>query len=367
MKINKIIYFALAFAMLNACKKEEDPEPEPDDDSYTVPSTYNFTNVSYTGQTQRMSMLTEMTTLMKTTNTSGVSVDAQTLKNMFRNYGNPFSNSDLNTSGKNLISKCFSLDTNYFLAYMDSLALCSMSMVPGSNGVAGVVVSPSDPNKKYLFNERGVEITQLIEKGLMGSVFYYQSMDIYFSDARIGDHVDNTTVTPGEGTDMEHHWDEGFGYFGAPIDFPTNTTGMIYWAKYSNTVDAILGTNNTLMNAFRTGRAAISNDDYPTKNTQRDIIRSTWEEVVAATVIHYYNEALANFTDDAVRNHTLSEALAFLRDLKYSPVKIITNQQIADIEAMIGNNFYNVTVGGINNAKDALSTIYGLDSVKDNL
>jgi hypothetical protein len=104
-----------------------------------------------------------------------------------------------------------------------------------------------------------------------------------------------------------------------------------------------------------------------TKFTQRDIIRTTWEKVCAASVIHYYNEALTNFTDDALRNHTLSEALAFLKCLKYSPVKIMTNLEIVQIEAMIGNNFYNVTINGINNAKDALSTIYSLDSVKDNL
>jgi hypothetical protein len=103
------------------------------------------------------------------------------------------------------------------------------------------------------------------------------------------------------------------------------------------------------------------------KFTQRDIIRTSLEKVCAAVVIHYYNEALADFADDALRNHTLSEATAFLRSMKYSPVKIITNAEISQIEAMIGNNFYNVTIVGINNAKDALSTIYNLDSVKDNL
>jgi hypothetical protein len=366
MKIKYITAILAFISFIASCKREPDPEPI-DDGGIVVPTTYNFTNVNYSGQTQRISMLSEMTTLMKTGNTSGTTVDANVLKNMFRNSGNPFTLSDLNTSGKNLICKCFYLDTTYFLNYMDSLALCSISSVPGSNGTAGVVVSPSDNTKKYLFNERGIEITQLIEKGLMGGVFYYQSLAVYFSDDKIGNHIDNTTVTAGSGTTMEHHWDEGFGYFGAPIDFPTNTTGMVYWAKYSNTVNASLGTNITLMNAFIAGRFAISNGDMTAKFTQRDIIRSNWEKVCAASVIHYYNEALANLTDDAVRNHTLSEALAFLRCLKYSPVKIITNQQISDIEAMIGNNFYNVTINGINNAKDELSTIYNLDSVKDDL
>lgn len=364
MNINKILIFSLTISFLASCKKEPDPVTPP---TPTAPTTYNFTNVNYSGQTTRMGMLTEMTTLMKTGNTSGTIVDANTLKNMFRNSGNPFANSDYNTSGKKLINKCFVLDTSYFLAYMDSIETCSNSLVPGSNGVAGVVVSTTDNTKKYLFNERGVEITQIIEKGLMGAVFYYQAMDYYLSDSQIGATVDNTTVVAGEGTAMEHHWDEAFGYFGAPIDFPTVTSTAIYWAKYSNTVSTSINSNSTIMNAFLQGRFSISNDNMSDKFVQRDIIRSAWEKVCAASVIHYYNEALADFSDDALRNHTLSEALAFLRNLKYSPVKIITNQQITDIEAMIGNNFYNVTVGGINNAKDALSTIYNLDSVKDDL
>ncbi len=367
-KIYLLSLLTISLSIINGCKKEDEPEPEPPTNTgYSVPSTYNFSNVNISGQQERMGMLSEMVTLMKTGNTQGTSVSANTLKNMYRNQNSPFTNVDYNSSSKNLISKTFYLDTTAFLAYMDSLEMASMSLVPGSNGVAGVVVSTTDNTKKYLFNERGVEITQIIEKGLMGAVFYYQSLGYYLTDDKIGSTVDNTTVTPGNGTDMEHHWDEAFGYFGAPLDFPTTTTGMIYWAKYSNTVDAVLGTNNTLMNAFRTGRAAISNNDMNAKFTQRDIIRTNWEKVCAAVVIHYYNEALANIADDALRNHTLSEATAFLRSLKYSPVKIITNTEIEQIEAMIGNNFYNVTISGINNAKDALSTIYNLDAVKNNL
>jgi len=367
MKINYITIILGLIITVSSCKKEEDPIDEDQPDTYTVPSTYNFANVNYSGQTSRMAMLTEMVTLMKTGNTSGVNVDANVLKNMFRNSGNPFSDINLNTSGKKLINKCFYLDTTYYLNYMDSLQMISASSVSGSNGVAGVVVSTTDNTKKYLFNERGIEITQILEKGIMGGVFYYQALAYYLTDDQIGATVDNSSVVSGEGTAMEHHWDEAFGYLGVPIDFPTNTTGIIYWGKYSNTVNAVLGTNNSLMTAFRTGRAAISNNDMTTKFTQRDIIRTTWEKVCAASVIHYYNEAMNNFTDDAIRNHTLSEALAFLRCLKYSPVKLITNLEIVQIEAMIGNNFYNVTINGINNAKDALSTIYNLDSVKDNL
>ena len=365
MTIKYLLLILVLILTVSGCKKEPDIIEDPEEP--IAPTTYNFTNVSYSGQTSRMAMLTEMVTLMKTGNTSGVNVDASILKNMFRNSGNPFTDVNLNTSGKQLINKCFYLDTTYYLNYMDSLQSISTSSLAGSNGVAGVVVSTTDNTKKYLFNERGLEITQILEKGIMGGVFYYQALAYYLTDDQIGATVDNSTVVSGEGTAMEHHWDEAFGYLGVSIDFPVNTTGIIYWGKYSNTVNSVLYTNSTLMNAFLLGRFSISEGDMATKFIQRDIIRTTWEKVCAASVIHYYNEALTNFTDDALRNHTLSEALAFLKCLKYSPVKIITNLEIVQIEAMIGNNFYNLTINGINNAKDALSTIYSLDSVKDNL
>ena len=61
-----------------------------DDNSYTIPDTYVFTDadgnntVSFSGQTQRKDMLGEITTYMKTGN-SGSVVDAQQLRNMYSN------------------------------------------------------------------------------------------------------------------------------------------------------------------------------------------------------------------------------------------------------------------------------------------
>ena len=60
-----------------------------------------------------------------------------------------------------------------------------------------------------------------------------------------------STVEEGKGTDMQHHWDEAFGYFGVPTDFPTNTEGLVGLGKYCNKVDAQLGCNKIIMDAFK--------------------------------------------------------------------------------------------------------------------
>lgn len=366
--MNKILLITIVALSLGSCRK--DNASGGGFQSYSIPTTYNFSPVNYSGQTYRISMLTEMTTLMKTGNTQGTIVNAQTLKDMFSNTGSPFSDTALNSSSKQLENKCFSLEVNTFKAYMDSLEMVSNSVVNGSNGVAGVVVSTSNPSKKYLLNANGVEYTQIIEKGLMGAVLYYQAMETYFCltcSEGVGNTVDNQTSDPVDGTVMEHHWDEGFGYFSVPIDFPANLTGIQYWGKYCNTVDPLLNTNEIMMNALLKGRAAISNKDYTTRDQQLTIVRETWDMICAGVVIHYLNETLNNLTDDALRNHSLSECVAFIGCFKYNVDKKITDTEISNVLSMIGTNFYNVTTVNLNNAKNTISTIYGLDAVKDNL
>ena len=361
MKTKKIPFLLCAVIMMASACEKEDPQPTPDP-GYTIPTSYNFSNVSYTGQTQRLSMMDELSTYMKTGNTSLTVLDAQRMKDMYANTGNPFSDTDLNSSGKQLRNKTFSLDQSLFDAYFDSLAQASQSTASGSNGVAGVVSSSSDPSKKYLLDKNGIEYTQLIEKGLMGAIFYYQAVSYYFDKTQTDD---NNTVITGEGTAMEHHWDEAFGYFGVPLDFPTNTTGIKYWGKYSNNRNAVLNCNATIMNAFLKGRAAISNKDYTARNEAITAASEAWEKVCATTAISYINSAKTNLTDDAIRNHALSECIGFVMSLKYNINKKITDAQIAQVQSYIGTNLYDVTVANLDSAKNLLSSIYGLDSVKD--
>ncbi|MBN8702596.1 MAG: DUF4856 domain-containing protein [Bacteroidetes bacterium] len=367
--MKKIIYPTLvSILLITACEKEKSPEPTPEPEpSYTVPTTYNFSNVNYSGQTTRLDMVAEIKTYMNTGNTMGAVLSSQKLKEMYQNINNQFSNSSLNTSGKNIKSKVFSLDQTIFEGFMDSLAAASISTVSGSNGVAGVVVSPTNSAKKYLCDKNGVEWTQVIEKGLMGALMYYQTVAVYLDESSIGNSVDNSTVVVGEGTAMEHHWDEAFGYFGVPVDFPTNTVGMRFWGKYCNDRNTILSTNSEIMNAFLKGRAAISNKDYTVRDAQVTIVRDAWEKVIAATIISYVNATKTNLSDDAVRNHNLSEIKGFLMNLKYNPTKKISNAQLIQLEGYLGTNFYSITSTSLDQIRDLLSSVYGLDAVKTTL
>jgi hypothetical protein len=366
-----VIQATAALMLFASCKKtpvqpEPEPEPQPITPTYTVPATYAFANVDYSGQTARLDMVAELKTYMNTGNTIGTVLSAQKMKDMYANANSPFANAALNTSGKDIKSKVFLADQSLFETYFANLAAASQSTVSGGAGVAGVLVSTTDPSKKYLCDANGVEWTQVIEKGLMGSLMYYQTTAIYLDLSKTGDAVNNTDVVAGQGTAMEHHWDEAFGYFGAPLSFPTVTTGVRFWGKYCNDRNAVIG-SNAIMNAFIKGRAAISNKDYATRDQQREVIRSSWEKVIVATMISYINSTKLKITDDAIRNHNLSELKGFLMNLKCNPSKKISNTQIAKIESLLGNDFYNITIAALDEMKAELSTLHGLDSVKNSL
>lgn len=359
----KLLSLALALtALFWSCDSE-------DDNSYSLPDTYSFENVSYDGQIQRLQMLQEMKDYLNSANTPGTVLDADRLKAMYANDGAAANWSLEYDASKQLKSKTFEQEQAVFEQLLEAIADNSTSTVPAAEGQAGVAVS-NDGAKQYLINEKGVEPTQLIEKGLMGACFYYQALSVYFGDDRMN--VDNETVVEGEGTEMEHHWDEAFGYYGVPRDFPMNTDGVAFWGKYSNSRDAILNCNQTMMENFIKGRAGISNDDLTARDEAIAEIRQTWEMITGATAISYLNTALESFDDMAIRAHALSEAIAFTYAIQFSPEKRMNNAEVAAVlEDIAGSSdflemdLYNTTPERLEAAKTKLAEALGLMESKD--
>lgn len=354
--MKKIILPLLAIAVLTGCKEKEE------DDGYTVPSTYNFENVSYSGQTDRLDMLKALTSYVKTGHTENTSLDAQTMKDMYANENNAFSDADLNSSSRNLKKKTYDVNQTEIEDLFDSIAKYS-GQTGGADGQAGLITGAG---RTILVDANGKEYSQLIDKGLMGSCFYYQGTSVYLSDVKIGDAVDNTIVVDGEGTDKEHHFDEAFGYFGVPTDFPTNLDGIRFWGKYCNGRDAFAGTNE-IMTYFIKGRAAISNSNKADQDAAVAKIKMYWEKAAAATAIHYLNDGVAEFSDDAERCHVLTEAYAFIAALAFNAEGSITPADVTEVLNLLGENFWDVTTSDIEAARNKLATFADLESVKNEL
>lgn len=358
MRALSLFTLSLFLFFLTNCEKEAAAP------TYEIPNTYDFENVSYTGQQDRLAMLLEMKNYMATSRTGGA-LDADRLKAMYRNDA---ANAGFSRSyTKDIKSKTFEAEQDVFDDLIDELAAASTSAVAGREGQSGVIQS-LDGQKSYLVGEDGLDHAQLIEKGLMGACFYYQATAVYMGEDRMN--VDNETVEPGLGTDMEHHWDEAFGYFGAPKDFPINTAGLFFWADYSNKRNAMLNSNEPLMQALIKGRAAITNKDLATRDEAIAEAREWWEKVSVATALHYLNVSINQFDDMSILSHALSEGIGFVYALQFNPDKRINNSQARELLTLMGGaptfdqmNLYQVNKADLETARSMLAGYY--DMVED--
>lgn len=351
----------------------------------SIPATYEFTrngeaSVSYSGQNERLDMLATIKSTLLSAGDNGEAVSEQALLDAFNNVGGNGGGLFSFESTKQLGDKAFQpdLDDQLFEQLFADAAAASTAGQQASNGIAGLITRESK-GTTVLVDANGREFTQLIEKGIMGSVFYNQIYNTYFSDARTGDDIENTNLREGSNyNDLEHHWDEAFGYWNPPLDFTSNwpserASEDLFWSHYSNTVDPILGTNSIIMEAFKEGRAAIVNNDLATKNSTRTTIAENLELVAAATAVHYLNDALEALNNGSTGDafHVLSEVWAFTNALRYNPNRKLSLDAIEEImnqDLGANGNFWNVTPEGLNKAKTTLVSAYEkLAPVQDEL
>jgi hypothetical protein len=321
-------------------------------------------------------MLTEIVNEMK----KGTSqqLDSNILINMYSNTGNPFSSAILNASGKQLRDKTYAGDIAFFNEQLGKIASVSSAYTRTINtfGEAGVAISSTDATKKYLLDAHGVEYAQVIQKGLMGAIFYYRIAEEYTTKSKL-DFANNDSIISGQGTDMQHYWDEAYGYVGIPTVLSSSnydsvkTAGLltfygVYMDKGKN-----IGVPSALLTAFIKGRDAINRRDYAIRDDAATAIRKNMELINVCSAISYLNQGQTTYTDYAVRCHALSEAFGFILSLKYNSGKKISN---ADYTSII-DKFYNegilsiahLTTTDITWLRDTLSDIYGLQAVKTTL
>lgn len=358
-----------------------------DDSDLDPPDTYEFTRdgestVAYSGQTDRLNMLAEMKTYL-TNGDAGELLSEEVLVDMFENSGGDGGGNFSFTSDRELRNKTFApdLDSNLFGGLFASAEAASENGnmgVTAAPGTAGLLTRENSGNT-ILVDENGREFTQLIEKGLMGAVFYNQIFNVYLTDARTGAGVENEELEESRNyTPKEHHFDEAFGYWGVPVDFSSDwpearSDEARFWGKYSNGSDLELGTNDIIMDAFIRGRTAIVNDDQAALDEQKEILYDDLELVAAATAVHYINATLSHLDDNNTGEafHTLSEAWAFANALRYSPRRKISLdriEQMMNSDFGADGNFWNVTPEGLRDAKSALVDHYPeLEPVSEDL
>ncbi|MBN4052049.1 DUF4856 domain-containing protein [Cytophagaceae bacterium AH-315-L13] len=334
------------------------------DTGYTVPSTYNFDNVSHSGQTVRLLLLKDLTS--KIAEADAGRVMATDLISIYENTESTYSSIAIY---KNLKDKVASTSD-------DSLILDYFNQIDSlSSAGKGFVTADS------------LDLQQLVEKTLMGSIFWYQALEYL---KQIPDD-DNETVTAGKGTDMEHHFDEAFGYFGAALDYndyldtdikspgekDSDVNGTIdpeteqcfYYGQTAAKRDlgaAAVSVNTdvdytkAIFEAFLEGRAAITNIDYSKRNTAITTIEDNWEEIIAATVIHYINETKSDITSgsfDIIKHW--AELKGYVNMLSYRSDNKIGKTDLASINTYLGTKPSEAVKTNLDAAASIIQEAYG--------
>jgi hypothetical protein len=303
-------------------------------------------------------MLSEMVSYLKTANNdAAVTLSATDLIAMYDNSYTGWSDADLVGNGKQLKSKTALGDAGI------------QSMFEGWMNAAAAATPSS--NTSYLQDASGLEWTQMIEKGLMGACFASQLTSNYLAGISSDD---NTTIEDGKYyTEMEHHWDEAYGYFTDAPDYPTNGTDR-FWGKYANKsyLEDNIGSATDIATAFRTGRAAIAAGNTADALAQAEIIKTETKQMVAGMALHYLNDVKAQVAsgtgDQSSINHSMSEALAFIFGIQF--VTDSPDMSSADVMALVSQiepavaGFTQSTMS-INAVIDQVAAAAGLSDKKD--
>ena len=369
MKSTVLLTLALGLLTFSSCKKDTTEEDTTSDTtpSYTVPETYSFgSNANYTLATAHINMAKELVGYVRSAHnvTNNIVLDVNKMKGMFMNTAGSFTDVTLANVALSLNSKmsdAYGLKTA-FDGLLSEIATVSSNTTAAQDGTAGKLVGSNSAGTQsaWLVDKNGFEYKELVEKGIMGAVFYAEAMKL-LKDI---ESFDNSTIVAGEGTAMEHAWDLAFGYFGVPSSFPTSTTGLSYWGNYCNSVNTAIGSNALMMNAFLKGRAAITGKDLSTMREARNTLVANWEKFAAAKLVNYLKGAKTNFALDGQRIHNLSEAIGFIRGFRYNSSKIITDAQIDQQLQLLGTNLYTITSSNIDQLITNLCSIYNLDASK---
>lgn len=326
-----------------SCKDEKDPltvESQYDGTSYTTNAAE-----AYLVRAQLDALVTEV----KKGRTSGTVLDYTTLIQLYQ-AGNPsiqalatsYYDSRLNGSG------------NWF----DEMAKAS-----GTTYTPGAPAGQGGTFGGYLFDENGLEIEQLVEKGLFGAALYHEASAIMHEEVSLA------------------QLDQVVGLFGAHPDFPNTPTAAKaanpdkYLANYAARRDKNDGTGlySQIKNNFLTAQAAIkAGSEY---NQERDEalagLRLNWEKVNFATVINYCHSVISRMSatsptdaDKAASLHAYGECVGFVHGWRSIPQshKRITDGEIDELLILL-NAPYNGTPASYKFITDPLNELPKLTQV----
>jgi len=301
--------------------------------------------------------------------------------------------SDIQSPGKNLVSKLAGVDNalrrekvigvtgdmtpkELLISWFNEFSMQAFDKnlvftVPNGNLAPQVVT-------KAATMVDGRDLAQLTQKFLHGAVSYSQTARDYFSTdlgATKGLNADNTKPAK-QGkfyTAMEHHFDEGFGYFGAARDYlsysdeqirkkvsyDSDLNGFISIKSEMNlgastlagridltAIEQNTDFSNEAMSSMLKGRHLITMkpEDYKKYAVAYSVVAlGAWEKSLAGIVIHYINKTLKSYNNYGTQKYLFTNFAKFWSEMKgygfafqFNPNGIMTDKDFDQMHALMG-------------------------------
>lgn len=303
----------------SSCDKDE-PENRPD---LVIPTVYDGTNFTTNAATELAvrAQLAALTKEMQKGRTPGTILDFGVLNGLYT-AGSP--------SLQAVVSTFYGAKLSGTGGWLDELAKASgntftPSATPSGNG---------GTYGAYLFEENGLELEQVIEKGQFGATLYKHAVDL------LNAKIDVTTA------------DKVLAIYGSNPSFPNTNTAKaavpdvqaaVYAARRTDSSDAN-GLYFKIKNALIKLQAAAKAGDAYAKEQQEAAadIKLNWEKANAATIINYCYSSYATLsktepTDAELASalHAVSECVGFAKGWKTISSKKITDAQIEQIVTLL--------------------------------
>ena len=421
------VLLTVASLFLSACGSDEEDDADALEEevaTISVPQAYVFdsrftpgeSSVSYSGQVVRNLLLQDLKSLTDSVGKDGGrSVDVADMLKLYE-YDDALNLKTGTTTGSLSASESYysKLSTGKNL-----VGKISDEMVIGYNRTADDLVrewfktiaeNSQDRDKlgtpMAYTSDDGVDMSQMVNKVLIGAVPYYQATGVY-----LGGLLERDNSEARDGTDpytaMEHAWDEAFGYFGAARDyarytddqlagsvddftFDSNSDGSIdFKSEYNFGLSRNAGKRDKggsgvdftqeIFSAFLAGRTAITNQGSVAEiSAYRQTAANGMEKVIAATVVHYINDTLSDMSKLGTAEENIpnlnkhwAEMKGYTVALQYNPFRLITDGQLAELHGIMGkapiydgpgSNAYNTQVNNYKRAKDVMQAAYGFSN-----
>ncbi len=360
-----------------------------------TPETYSFeregsSTVSYSGQTTRIQMAEQLISSLSNTESTKEELHA-----MFDHQeGNEdFDDATLNASDKNIKSKTAN-SQDYFKSNADVRAVLLEKFdawidnqvdvvfpnwdVDAVAGTAGMIQEAGGGSTRRV-NGKGLEYNQAFAKSLIGGLMVDQILNNYLSvsvldaETNVDDNNEGTLAEGKTYTNMEHKWDEAFGYlYGTDSATEPALGADSFLNKYLDRVegdDDFAGIADDIYNAFLLGRAAIVAKQYDIRNQQAAIIRDAISKIIAVRAVYYLQAGKDNIekSDMASAFHDLSEGFGFIQSLRFTRDSStdkphVTSEKVEEYltTLMDGDGFWTVTAATLDTISEEIATAYGI-------